>query len=61
MNNSGLVTTGPQALTVAQVAGIIASVVGRPISHDDIDRDAWIDGAIAAGWFPPATASCSTG
>jgi uncharacterized protein YbjT (DUF2867 family) len=44
--------TGPQALTVAQVAGIIASVVGRPVSHNDIDRGAWIDGAIAAGMVP---------
>jgi len=44
--------TGPQALTVAQVAGIIASVAGRPVSHNDIDRGAWIDGAIAAGMVP---------
>jgi uncharacterized protein YbjT (DUF2867 family) len=44
--------TGPEALTVAEVAGIIASVAGRPVSHNDIDRDAWIDGAIAAGAVP---------
>jgi uncharacterized protein YbjT (DUF2867 family) len=43
---------GPEALTVAEVAGIIASVAGRPVSHNDIDRDAWIDGAIAAGAVP---------
>jgi uncharacterized protein YbjT (DUF2867 family) len=44
--------TGPEALTVAQVADIIASVAGRPVRHNDIDRSAWIDGAIAAGIVP---------
>src|SRR5438094_7303086 len=29
--------TGPQALTVAEVADIIAGVVGRPVRHSDID------------------------
>jgi uncharacterized protein YbjT (DUF2867 family) len=43
---------GPDALTVAEVAGIIASVVGRPVSHNDIEPSAWIDGAIAAGIVP---------
>jgi hypothetical protein len=44
--------TGPEALTVAQVAGIIAGVAGRPVSHHDIERSAWVDGAIAAGAVP---------
>ena len=45
--------TGPEALTVAQVAGIIAGATGRPVSHNDIERGVWIDGAIAAGVVPP--------
>ncbi len=44
--------TGPEALTVAEVAGIIAGVTGRPVSHNDIERSVWIDGAIAAGVVP---------
>jgi len=44
--------TGPEALTVAEVAGIIAGVAGRPVSHNDIERSVWIDGAIAAGAVP---------
>ena len=41
--------TGPQALTVSDAAGIIAGVTGQPMKHNDIDRDAWIDGSVAAG------------
>jgi hypothetical protein len=37
---------------VAEVAGIIADVAGRPVRHHDIERSAWIDGAIAAGVVP---------
>jgi uncharacterized protein YbjT (DUF2867 family) len=44
--------TGPEALTVAEVAGIIAGVAGRPVTHNDIERSAWINGAIAAGVVP---------
>jgi hypothetical protein len=44
--------TGPEALTVAQVAGIIIGAAGRPVSHNDIDRRAWIDATIAAGMVP---------
>jgi uncharacterized protein YbjT (DUF2867 family) len=44
--------TGPDALTMADVADIIAGVVGRPVSHNDIERSVWIDGAIAAGVVP---------
>jgi uncharacterized protein YbjT (DUF2867 family) len=41
--------TGPQALTFCEAAGIIASVSGRPVSYNDIDQEAWISGALAAG------------
>ena len=44
--------TGPEALTVAEVAGIIAGVGGRPVIHNDVERSVWIDGAIAAGVVP---------
>lgn len=43
---------GPEALTVAQVAQIIGEVTGRPIRHHDIDRPAWIAGALATGFLP---------
>ena len=41
--------TGPEALTVSDAADIIADVVGRPAKHDNVDRNAWIDGTVAAG------------
>jgi uncharacterized protein YbjT (DUF2867 family) len=41
--------TGPQALTFADVAATIAAVTGRPVAYKDIDQEAWIGGAIAAG------------
>jgi uncharacterized protein YbjT (DUF2867 family) len=44
--------TGPQALTVDEVADAIAAVTGRAVRHDDIDPDVWIDGAVAAGLVP---------
>jgi uncharacterized protein YbjT (DUF2867 family) len=44
--------TGPEALTVADVATIIGDVLGRPIRHNDIDREAWVSGAVAAGVVP---------
>jgi uncharacterized protein YbjT (DUF2867 family) len=44
--------TGPQALTVAEVAEIVASVIGRPVVHNDIDPNAWINGAVEAGFVP---------
>jgi uncharacterized protein YbjT (DUF2867 family) len=44
--------TGPQSLTVSEVADIIADVTGGPVAHNDIDADAWIGGAIAAGLVP---------
>jgi uncharacterized protein YbjT (DUF2867 family) len=41
--------TGPEAITVAEAADIIASATGLPMKHADIDRQAWIDASIAAG------------
>jgi uncharacterized protein YbjT (DUF2867 family) len=41
--------TGPQALTMSDAADVIADVVGQPMKHNDIGRDAWIDGSVAAG------------
>jgi uncharacterized protein YbjT (DUF2867 family) len=41
--------TGPHALTVSDAADIIAGVTGQPAKHNDIDREAWIDGCVAAG------------
>jgi uncharacterized protein YbjT (DUF2867 family) len=46
--------TGPEALTVADVATIIGDATGRSIKHNDIDREAWISGAVAAGFVPAA-------
>jgi uncharacterized protein YbjT (DUF2867 family) len=45
--------TGSEAITVSEAAEVIAGVTGRPVEHHDIDRDAWIDGCVAAG-VPPA-------
>lgn len=44
--------TGPRALTVAEVAAILSEETGRAIRHVDVDRDAWVDGAVAAGFVP---------
>jgi uncharacterized protein YbjT (DUF2867 family) len=44
--------TGPEALTVADVAKVIGDVLGRPVKHNDIDREAWISGAVASGFVP---------
>ena len=41
--------TGPEAITVSEAAGVIAEVTGKPIKHNDIDRDVWIQGTVAAG------------
>jgi uncharacterized protein YbjT (DUF2867 family) len=40
---------GPEAMTVSEAAEIIANVTGTPMKHNDIDRDLWIQGAVAAG------------
>jgi uncharacterized protein YbjT (DUF2867 family) len=44
--------TGPEALTVAEAAAVISDEVGMTIKHVDLERDAWIAGAIANG-VPP--------
>lgn len=44
--------TGPQSLTVGEVADIIAGITGRPVTHNDIDPDIWIGGAVKAGIVP---------
>lgn len=41
--------TGPEALTFDDVARTIAVVIRRPVTYQDIDQEAWINGAIAAG------------
>ena len=41
--------TGPKALTFDDVAVIIAAASGQPVVYKDIDQEAWISGAIAAG------------
>jgi uncharacterized protein YbjT (DUF2867 family) len=42
-------TTGPEALTVSDAADVIADVIGRPVKHNDLDREPWIEGTVAAG------------
>jgi uncharacterized protein YbjT (DUF2867 family) len=44
--------TGPQALTVGEVAHIITTVTGQSVTHRDIAPEAWIDGAVATGIVP---------
>ncbi|MEV6102926.1 NAD(P)H-binding protein [Nocardia sp. NPDC051981] len=41
--------TGPQALTVADAAAIIGRATGQPLVHQDLDRDTWVAGVLAAG------------
>ena len=41
--------TGPQAITFRDVALTITAVSGQSIVYKDIDQEAWISGAIAAG------------
>jgi uncharacterized protein YbjT (DUF2867 family) len=41
--------TGPEAITVSEAAEIIADVTGKPIRHQDVDRDIWVHGTLAAG------------
>ena len=44
--------TGPQALTVGEVADIISAVTGQSVTHHDLAPEAWIGGAVAAGIVP---------
>jgi uncharacterized protein YbjT (DUF2867 family) len=41
--------TGPKAMTFRDIARTIATVSRRPVKYQDIDRETWINGAIAAG------------
>jgi uncharacterized protein YbjT (DUF2867 family) len=41
--------TGPQALTMAEAAGLISEAVGRTISYRDTDREEWIAAMVGAG------------
>jgi uncharacterized protein YbjT (DUF2867 family) len=41
--------TGPDRLTVREAADTIGIVTRQPVRHVDIDRRAWVDGAIASG------------
>jgi uncharacterized protein YbjT (DUF2867 family) len=41
--------TGPEALTLAAAATIISQLTGQTIAHVDLDRDAWVAGAVASG------------
>lgn len=37
---------------VAEVADAVAAVTGRPVTHQDLDPETWIGGAVAAGLVP---------
>ncbi|MDP9331810.1 MAG: hypothetical protein M3Q30_00660 [Actinomycetota bacterium] len=41
--------TSSEAITVSEAAEVIAGVTGKPVKHNDIDRDVWIQGSVAAG------------
>jgi uncharacterized protein YbjT (DUF2867 family) len=41
--------TGSEAITVSEAAEVIAGINGKPVKHNDIDRDVWIQGIVAAG------------
>ncbi len=41
--------TGPEAITVAEAAQVIAEVIGEPVHHVSPDRDAWLEGVLATG------------
>jgi uncharacterized protein YbjT (DUF2867 family) len=41
--------TGPEAMTVSDAAHVITTIIGQPIKHADIDRQAWIQASITAG------------
>ncbi|HWD28121.1 MAG TPA: NmrA family NAD(P)-binding protein [Rhizomicrobium sp.] len=51
-NGAEYAPTGPQSLTVSEVAEIIAKISGRPVTHTDIDPEVWISGAVSAGFVP---------
>jgi uncharacterized protein YbjT (DUF2867 family) len=43
------VLTGPQALTFREATDIITAVTGQSVFYQDVDQEAWISGALAAG------------
>jgi uncharacterized protein YbjT (DUF2867 family) len=45
--------TGPEAISVREVADVIGDLTGKPVKHDDIDREVWVQAMIGAG--VPAT------
>ncbi|MFJ7217728.1 NmrA family NAD(P)-binding protein [Amycolatopsis sp. NPDC098790] len=48
-NGGEYAITGPEALTVADVAAIIGDAAGQDVKHVDLDREAWVAGAVANG------------
>ncbi|MCU1491454.1 MAG: NmrA family protein, partial [Acidimicrobiaceae bacterium] len=46
---AGYALTGPEAITMSDAAEVIADVTTRPVKHNDIDPDVWIEGTVAAG------------
>jgi len=44
---------------VREAAEIIAGATGKPMKHNDIDRNAWIDGTVAAGVPAVYVRSCA--
>lgn len=41
--------TGPEALTLAQVAEVIGEATGRAIAYVDVPPEQWVEGAAGAG------------
>lgn len=48
-DRAGYTLTGPEALTLGEVADRIAKATGRPVVHDDLPVDDWVARAAAAG------------
>ena len=48
-DGAGYTLTGPEALTFGEVADRIAKASGRPVVHDDVAPEAWLDRLRAAG------------
>ena len=48
-DRAGYTLTGPEALTLADVADRIAKAAGRPVTHDNLPRDAWVEGLVGGG------------
>jgi uncharacterized protein YbjT (DUF2867 family) len=47
---AGYTLTGPEALTMAEVAGYISTYAGRPVRHVEADRESVHGGLLAAGF-----------